>query len=65
MGSEDVGRLRIGREVLGTEEMVGLARDLRTFGASSWGLRDVEDDTDDMIISVKGTGVGNVGRKMA
>jgi RNA 3'-terminal phosphate cyclase-like protein len=28
-------------------------------------LRDVEDDTDDMIISVKGTGVGNVGRKMA
>lgn len=65
MGSEDVGRLRIGREVLGTEEMVGLARDLRTFGASSWGLRDVGDDTDDIVVSVKGTGVGNVGRKMA
>ncbi|KAF4988451.1 hypothetical protein FDECE_15043 [Fusarium decemcellulare] len=65
MGSEDVGRLRIGRDVLGTEEMVGLARDLRTFGASSWGLRDVEDDTHDIIVSVKGTGVGNVGRKIA
>lgn len=65
MGSEDVGRLRIGREVIGTEEMVGLARDLKTFGASSWGLRDVEDDTDDIVVTVKGTGVGNVGRKMA
>ena len=65
MGSEDVGRLRIGRDVIGTEEMVGLARDLKTFGASSWGLRDVEDDTNDIIISVKGTGVGNVGRKIA
>ncbi|EEY18527.1 RNA-3'-phosphate cyclase family protein [Verticillium alfalfae VaMs.102] len=66
MGSEDVGRLRIGRDVVGTEEVVGLARDLRTFGASSWGLRDVnEDDADDIIVSVKGSGVGNVGRKVA
>lgn len=67
MGSEDVGRLRIGREVLGTEEMVGLARDLRAFGASSWGLRDADDDDDsgDIIISVKGIGIGNVGRKVA
>ncbi|KAM0280718.1 hypothetical protein ACHAQH_003888 [Verticillium albo-atrum] len=66
MGSEDVGRLRIGRDVVGTEEIVGLARDLRTFGASSWGLRDVnEDDTDDIVVSVKGSGVGNVGRKVA
>lgn len=66
MGSEDVGRLRIGKDVLATEDMVSLARDLKTFGASSWGLRDVgDDDTGDVIISVKGTGVGNVGRKMA
>lgn len=66
MGSEDVGRVRVGKEVIGTEEMVVLARDLRTFGASSWGLRDVEsDDSGDIIISVKGTGVGNVGRKIA
>ncbi|KAK1690711.1 18S rRNA biogenesis protein RCL1 [Colletotrichum godetiae] len=66
MGSEDVGRLRIGRDVIGSEEMVGLARDLRTFGASSWGLRDVEDDeSNDILVSVKGSGVGNVGRKIA
>ncbi|KND90111.1 RNA 3'-terminal phosphate cyclase-like protein [Tolypocladium ophioglossoides CBS 100239] len=65
MGSEDVGRLRIGKEVIGTEESVGLARDLKTFGASSWGLRDVDDETGDIIISVKGSGVGNVGRKIA
>ena len=66
MGSEDVGRLRIGRDVLGSEDLVGLARDLKRFGASTWGLRDVGDDrSNDIIVSVKGTGVGNVGRKMA
>ncbi|KAI1779957.1 18S rRNA biogenesis protein [Hypoxylon cercidicola] len=66
MGSEDVGRLRLGRSVVGTEEVIGLARDLKKFGASSWGLRDAEeDDTGDIIVSVKGTGVGNVGRKIA
>ncbi|KAI1404720.1 18S rRNA biogenesis protein [Hypoxylon fuscum] len=66
MGSEDVGRLRLGRDITATEEVIGLARDLRKFGASSWGLRDVEDDdTGDIMISVKGTGVGNVGRKIA
>ncbi|KAH7035051.1 RNA 3'-terminal phosphate cyclase/enolpyruvate transferase [Microdochium trichocladiopsis] len=67
MGSEDVGRLRLGRETIGTEELIGLARDLKSFGMSSWGLRDVDEDdeTDDIVISVKGTGVGNVGRKIA
>ncbi|KAK5654978.1 hypothetical protein OQA88_6737 [Cercophora sp. LCS_1] len=68
MGSEDVGRLRLGRQVVGREETIGLARDLKAFGASSWGIRDVdddEDDTGDLLISVKGTGVGNIGRKVA
>ncbi|PHH76317.1 hypothetical protein CDD82_4046 [Ophiocordyceps australis] len=65
MGSEDVGRLRVGREVVGTQDLIGLARDLKTFGASSWGFRDVHDETDDIMISVKGTGLGNVGRKVA
>jgi RNA 3'-terminal phosphate cyclase-like protein len=68
MGSEDVGRLRIGRAVMDSEETVGLARDLKAFGASSWGVRDVDDEEDesgDLLISVKGTGVGNVGRKVA
>ena len=69
MGSEDVGRLRIGRDVIGREETVTLARDLKKFGASSWGIREVDDDeggsTTDLLVSVKGTGVGNVGRKIA
>ena len=66
MGSEDVGRLRLGRDVVGTEDIIGLGRDLKKFGASSWGLRGVdEDDGTDIIVSVKGTGVGNVGRKIA
>jgi RNA 3'-terminal phosphate cyclase-like protein len=66
MGSEDVGRLRLGRDVIGTEDVVGLGRDLKQFGASSWGLRDVDDDgSGDIIVSVKGTGVGNIGKKIA
>jgi RNA 3'-terminal phosphate cyclase-like protein len=66
MGSEDVGRVRLGRDVVGTEDIIGLGRDLKKFGASSWGLRDAEDDgSGDIIVSVKGTGVGNVGRKIA
>ncbi len=75
MGSEDVGRVRLGRDVVVAEEVVGLARDLKTFGASSWGLRPAEDDfggddndessSSDVIVSIKGSGLGNVGRKVA
>lgn len=66
MGSEDVGRVRLGRDVVGTIEVIDLGRDLKKFGASAWGLRDAEDDeTGDVIVSVKGLGVGNVGRKIA
>lgn len=66
MGSEDVGRLRLGRDVIGTEEAVVLGRDLKQFGASNWGLRDVEEDeSGDIIVAVKGMGVGNIGRKIA
>ncbi|PVH88593.1 18S rRNA biogenesis protein [Cadophora sp. DSE1049] len=65
MGSEDVGRVRLGRDVVGTEDFVGLGRDLKKFGASSWGLRDAEEDeSGDIIVSIKGAGVGNVGRKI-
>ncbi|KAI1004084.1 hypothetical protein K3495_g4127 [Podosphaera aphanis] len=66
MGSEDVGRIRLGRGVLVTEEVITLARDVKKFGASSWSFRDVEDDeSGDVIVSVKGTGIGNVGKKIA
>jgi len=65
MGSEDVGRVRLGRDVIGTEEMVTLGRDMKKFGGSSWGIRDLdEDETTDIVVAVKGTGVGNVGRKI-
>lgn len=65
MGSEDVGRLQMGRHVLGTEEIIGLGRDLRTFGASGWGLRDAGGEEGDITVSIVGRGVGNVGRKIA
>ncbi|KAK3178830.1 hypothetical protein OEA41_000967 [Lepraria neglecta] len=66
MGSEDVGRLQLGRDVLGSESLVGLARDLKAFGASGWGVRDASTGQEgDVIVSVVGRGVGNAGRKIA
>ncbi|EME38230.1 hypothetical protein DOTSEDRAFT_39283 [Dothistroma septosporum NZE10] len=64
MGSEDVGRLALSKEVLGSEEVVQLARDLRAFGMSGWGLKD-GDDQAEAVVSIVGKGVGNVGRKIA
>lgn len=65
MGSEDVGRLQLGRAVLGSESFIGVARDLETFGASSWGVRDASAGQEgDVVVSVVGRGVGNVGRKI-
>ncbi|KAF2403963.1 18S rRNA biogenesis protein [Trichodelitschia bisporula] len=65
MGSEDVGRIQIGRDVLGSEDIVQLARDFKTFGLSGWGLRDAGEGSEDIIVSIVGRGVGNVGRKVA
>lgn len=65
MGSEDVGRLQISKDTVGTEEVVSLARDLQTFGLSGWGLREAPNNENDLIVSVVGKGVGNVGRKIA
>lgn len=64
MGSEDVGRLAVGKEVLGSEQVVQLARDLRSFGMAGWGLRE-GDAGDEVVVSIVGKGVGNVGRKIA
>lgn len=64
MGSEDVGRLQIGKDVVGSEEIIGLARDLQMFGASGWGLRESKTENE-VMLSVVGHGVGNVGRKIA
>ncbi|KAF1912467.1 RNA 3'-terminal phosphate cyclase/enolpyruvate transferase [Ampelomyces quisqualis] len=67
MGSEDVGRLALGRHVLASEEVIQLARDSKAFGGSAWGFRDKggEDQTGEVVVSVVGRGVGNVGRKVA
>ena len=66
MGSEDVGRIQLGKGVLNSETIIGLARDLKTFGASGWGVRgSTTDSDDDIVVSVVGRGVGNVGRKIA
>ncbi|GCB24847.1 probable RNA 3'-terminal phosphate cyclase-like protein [Aspergillus awamori] len=63
MGSEDVGRIQVGREVIAEESTIQLARDLTKFGAPGWGLRDAsgENENGDVIISVVGRGIGNVG----
>ncbi|PWY72461.1 RNA-3'-phosphate cyclase family protein [Aspergillus sclerotioniger CBS 115572] len=67
MGSEDVGRIQVGRDVIADESTIQLARDLTKFGAPGWGLRDAsgENENGDVIISVVGRGIGNVGRKVA
>jgi RNA 3'-terminal phosphate cyclase-like protein len=66
MGSEDVGRIQIGRDVLANEHVVQLARDLNAFGAAGWGIRDADGlkGEGQLVVSVVGKGVGNVGRKV-
>ncbi|KAJ5777063.1 hypothetical protein N7520_000309 [Penicillium odoratum] len=66
MGSEDVGRLQVGREVIADPNIIQLARDMTKFGAPGWGIRDASDENStDVIVSVVGRGIGNVGRKVA
>ncbi|KAK2782929.1 hypothetical protein FQN52_000696 [Onygenales sp. PD_12] len=67
MGSEDVGRLQVGRDIIADESMIQLARDLNKFGTPGWGIRDAPGDNEsgDVVISVVGRGIGNVGRKIA
>ncbi|KAJ5218253.1 RNA 3'-terminal phosphate cyclase-like protein [Penicillium cinerascens] len=67
MGSEDVGRLQVGRDVIADPNLIQLARDLSKFGAPGWGIRDAagENEDGDVIVSVVGRGIGNVGRKVA
>ncbi|EXJ80675.1 18S rRNA biogenesis protein RCL1 [Capronia epimyces CBS 606.96] len=66
MGSEDVGRVQLGRDVLASEHTIQLARDLRAFGAAGWGIRDAEGEKGEgqLLLSVVGRGVGNIGRKI-
>lgn len=67
MGSEDVGRVALGRDVLASEAVIQLARDSKEFGGSAWGFRESggENERGEVVVSVVGRGVGNVGRKVA
>lgn len=65
MGSEDVGRVQLGKYIVGAEDAILLARDLQTFGLSGWGIRDAPNSSEEVIVSILGKGVGNVGRKIA
>ena len=65
MGSEDVGRISLGRDVLGNEQIISLGRDLKVFGTSGWGVRDSSTGQEgEIIVSIVGRSVGNVGRKV-
>ncbi|KAK2740383.1 hypothetical protein FQN57_006123 [Myotisia sp. PD_48] len=67
MGTEDVGRLQVGKGVIADETVVQLARDLSKLGAAGWGVREADKEAadSDIIVSVVGRGIGNVGRKIA
>ncbi|KAK7900492.1 hypothetical protein LTR67_002774 [Exophiala xenobiotica] len=66
MGSEDVGRVSVGRDVLANESSIRLARDLNAFGAAGWGIREADSEKAEgqLLVSIVGRGVGNVGRKI-
>ncbi|KAL8862901.1 MAG: hypothetical protein Q9178_000843 [Gyalolechia marmorata] len=66
MSSEDVGRVQLGKDVLSADHIIDLGRDMKALGLSSWGFRETTTgDDNDIVVSVVGKGVGNVGRKIA
>ncbi|KAL9020952.1 MAG: hypothetical protein Q9185_001779 [Variospora sp. 1 TL-2023] len=64
MSSEDVGRVQVGRNVIGDEQIIALGRDMKVFGLSGWGFREATDSSNDVVVSVVGKGVANVSRKI-
>ena len=66
MGSDDVGRLQLSRDVIGHADIIQLARDLAVFGAAGWGIRGsrAEREGDQLVVSIIGRGIGNTGRKV-
>lgn len=64
MSSEDVGRVQVGKDVISTEQVIVLGRDMKAFGLSGWGFRESADSENGIVVSIVGRGVGNVGRKI-
>ncbi|KAL8872104.1 MAG: hypothetical protein Q9174_002210 [Haloplaca sp. 1 TL-2023] len=66
LSSEDVGRIQVGKEIVSNEQIIGLGRDMKAFGFSGWGFRESGTGSEnDMVVSIVGRGVGNVGRKIS
>ncbi|KAL8706714.1 MAG: hypothetical protein Q9201_000239 [Fulgogasparrea decipioides] len=66
MSSEDVGRLQVGKDVISTEQIIGLGRDMKAFGLRGWGFREAATGQEnDIVVSIVGRGDGNVGRKIS
>ncbi|KAL8811833.1 MAG: hypothetical protein Q9223_004375 [Gallowayella weberi] len=65
MSSEDVARVQLGKDVISAEHLIVLGRDMEALGLSSWGFRETATAQDnEIVVSVVGKGVGNVGRKI-
>ncbi|KAL8734232.1 MAG: hypothetical protein Q9166_001718 [cf. Caloplaca sp. 2 TL-2023] len=62
MSSEDVGRVQFGKDVISSEHIIELARDMKSLGLSEWGFGE-STTAQDIVVSVVGKGIGNVGRK--
>ncbi|KAJ5085690.1 RNA 3'-terminal phosphate cyclase-like protein [Penicillium argentinense] len=63
MGPPDVGRLQFGRDVIADPNLIQLGRDVTTFGAPGWGIRDAENEDGDVIVTVVGSGIENIHKK--
>ncbi|ODV89436.1 hypothetical protein CANCADRAFT_148540 [Tortispora caseinolytica NRRL Y-17796] len=66
LGKEDVGRIRVGRDVI-DDKTVQLLRDIYAFTGQQIIIKDGDEDTDsnDLMISVKGIGFTSASKKIA
>lgn len=65
MSSEDVGRVQLGKDVITTEQIIDLGRSMEALGLSAWGFRESATGQDnEIVVSLVGKGIGNVGRKI-
>ncbi|AAS51213.1 ACL015Wp [Eremothecium gossypii ATCC 10895] len=64
IGKEDIGRLRIARAQV-DESLVLLLRDIKELFGTEALLKPADDDTDDLIVTIKGIGFTNTSKKIA
>ena len=61
VSSQDVGRLRLSKETINSEQFLNLCRDARKLGTPAWNIKEADDD---FVVQVVGSGIGNIGRKV-